>query len=146
MVVITKGLIIPALKCIRDYIVIQNIVTVDSHLSAIFLRVSKISVKYLFSQWSKANDSYFRYDDDKIKYTYHHSDPQLGKRVRWKRTAPHSLIYYIKYSWENWLNPRHTPDRINMTSILFIQCLQMNQHNDDIEMQCAKEQITTFRP
>ena len=48
----------------------------DIHLSAIFLRVSKISVKYLFSQWSKANDSYFRYDNDnKIKYTYHHSDP-----------------------------------------------------------------------
>ena len=38
----------------------------------------------------------------------------------------HSLIhvYSIEGNWENWLNLRHTLNRIYLTSILYIQCLE----------------------
>ena len=76
------------------------------------------------------NDDY-AYDDEagddyKIGYTcsYNH----------WKKYGLlniHSSIYFIKYNWEDWRFLRHSHNRIYLTSILSVLCLQVCLHNDD---------------
>ena len=46
----------------------------------------------------------------------------------------HSSIYYMKENGENWLNIRHTLNRMYLTSISEIQYLQVHLHNDDNEI------------
>ena len=42
--------------------------------------------------------------------------------------------YYMKYNWMNWLNLRHTFDRMHLTSIVDDQYIQICLHNDDNEV------------
>ena len=43
----------------------------------------------------------------------------------------HSPIYCTKYNWENWLNLRHTLDKMYLANILDVQYLQIRPHNDE---------------
>ena len=45
----------------------------------------------------------------------------------------HSPLYCLKDNWENWLNVRHTRDRMYLTSTLEVQFFQIGLHNDDNE-------------
>ena len=45
----------------------------------------------------------------------------------------HNPIYNIKDTWDDWFNLTHTFDRIYLPTILYVQRLHMNLHNDDNE-------------
>ena len=68
---------------------------------------------------------YFRFDDDNmIKYMYSHI-------IRWMwKVNTQSPIYCMKDNWENWLNLRHTRNKMYLTSVLEVQYLQIRLHND----------------
>ena len=48
-----------------------------------------------------------------------------------------SPTYCIMDNWVNMLNLTHTPDKIYLTGILQVQCLQISLHNGDNEMVCC---------
>ena len=54
----------------------------------------------------------------------------------------HSPTHYIMDNWESMLNLTHTLDKIYLTGILSVQCLQISLHNDDNQMvYCANKRI-----
>ena len=53
----------------------------------------------------------------------------------------HSPIYCIKAMWENVLNPKHTLDRIYLTSISQVKCFQISLHSDGKEMRNSPKQV-----
>ena len=63
----------------------------------------------------------------------------------------HSPIYCIMDNWENMLNLTHTLDKIYLTGILSVHCLQKSLHNDDNVMYkqtntiCKTEHIQVFQ-
>ena len=59
-----------------------------------------------------------------------HIFSQSSKRNGWtENTQPHILH---KNNWENWLNLRHTLNRLYLTNILYIHCLRVSLHNEII--------------
>ena len=60
---------------------------------------------------------------DKVQFS------QSSKKMDEIKT--HSIIYCINDNWENWFNLRHTLDRIYSKNILYVQWLQISQHNED---------------
>ena len=54
----------------------------------------------------------------------------------------HSPAYFVMDNWENMPYLTHTLDKLYLTGILWVQCLQISLHNDDNEMvQCTNKRI-----
>ena len=54
----------------------------------------------------------------------------------------HSLTCFVMDKWENMPYLTHTLDKLYLTGILWVQCLQISFHNDDNEMvECTNKRI-----
>ena len=54
----------------------------------------------------------------------------------------YSITYCIMDNGDNMLNLTHTLDKIYLTGILWVQCLQISLHNDDNEMvYCTNKRV-----
>ena len=76
-----------------------------------------------------ANGLYCRFDDDDNMKCTHILTIII---IEMDNLNTHSLIYWLKDNWENWLNLRHTLDTVYLTCSLEVQYLQICLHNDHI--------------
>ena len=89
------------------------------------------------------NSPYFRFDDDEKTNIYILSSitREMGK------LKTYSPTYCIMDNGEKMLNLTHRLDKIYMTGILEVQCLQISLHHDDNEMvYCTIKRVRSERP